>query len=462
MLQVIKKERDAFEVFGAEAKRMLIVNVIYHIAYPFIVIFGSAFILRVTGGNNALVIIYNWGFFLGLILGYLINGLLMKWGVNVRPLFIIGMLLSVVPLSVLMFVGREAGYGVIFYGISLGVGNGVYWSCRNYLTMLVTTDGNRNFFAGVEQFIIIFLNALVPLLFGTFVLGGKASDVSKLEAYRFTSIMVVVVTAIAGLLIWKSKFRNPEITRFIYWKFGDIWRIQRVLSFLVGTVESGFMVLMTLLILNAAGDESVLGKIEFGTAVVSVLSIYVVGRVTAPHHRARIMLAGATFLVIGGTFLALMIARKEMFLGLVTISFLGVVVMKVCQVIADPMIHSAFRATYLSSIEWSARVEKRDSYTFVMDNEYFMNGGRVFGGFVFLVLATVMTSGGWGEFRRAALQGFFPLLDTISSTAQRGGQGVFSALRYTFVALAMLQIISAYLVHRIGYRGEKRIANAEN
>jgi len=461
MIQFIKKERDAFNIFGADAKRMIFINLIYHIAFPFIIIFGSAFVLRITGGNNALAIIYNWGFFMGLIAGYLVNGQLMKVGVSIRPLFVVGMMLSVVPLSILMFFGRDAGYGVILYGAVMGMGNGIYWACRNFLTMLVTTDGNRNLFSSVEQFVIIFFNALIPLLFGTFILGNNASEASKLQAYRYTSIVVVGITLFAAWMILRSSFRNPTISRFVYWKCCAMWNTQRLLSFFVGTVESGFMVLMTLLILNAAGDESVLGKIEFGTAIVSVLSIYVVGRISKPQHRSRIMLAGATSLVIGGTVLAFTIPHKEMLFGLITLSFLGVVMMKVCQVIADPMIHSAFRATYLSSIEWSSQMEKKDSYAFVMDNEYFMNGGRICGGLVFLVLASLITSGGVESLKIAAGQGLFPLLDSLASNAQKGGAGVLGALRYTFIILALLQLVSAYLVYRIGSLRRASIAKPD-
>jgi len=449
MTSFIKREIAAFNVFGLDAKRMLCINVVYHLAFPFIIIFGSAFVLRITGGNNGLAIMYNWGFFLGLILGCLINGRLMKAGFSIRPLFVTGMLLSVVPLSILMIFGHEAGYGVIFYGLAIGLGNGVYWSCRNFLTMLVTTDANRNFYASVEQFIIIFFNALIPLLFGTFILGSNVSESAKLTAYRYTSVVVVGITLIAAWMILKSNFRNPVITRFLYLKFGRIWNIQRFLTFFVGTVESGFMVLMTLLILNVAGDESVLGKIEFTTALISVLSIYFVGRISRPEHRSRIMLAGATSLIIGGTVLAFTISNSVKVFDFVAVSFLGVVVMKICQVIADPMVHSSFRATFLSSVEQSSLIEKRDSYSFVMDNEYFMNGGRVFGGVLFLVIATLIT-GGVGSLTSAAGQGFFPLLDTLASSAKKGGAGVLGALRYTFIALALLQLFSSFLIHRIG------------
>ena len=320
-----------------------------------------------------------------------------------------------------MFFGKNAGYFVIFYGLAVGTGNGIYWSCRNFVTYLVTNEENRNFFASVEQFIIVFCNALIPLLFGTFILGHNADQEYKMTAYKYTSVVVVLITFIAGLLILKSKFRTPEIKRFVYFKFGNIWNFQRALTFMVGMVEAGFMVLMTLLILNVAGDESVLGKIEFFTAIVSVISIYIVGRIAKPQHRGRIMLAGAISLIIGGTTLAFTITNSDLLFNFLAVSFLGVIIMKIGQVIADPMVHSSFRATFLSSIEKSARDESKESYAFIMDNEYFMNGGRIFGGVVFLLLTYYISDIG--------------------------------ALRFTFIILALIQLISAILVNKLAYMG---------
>ena len=340
----------------------------------------------------------------------------MKKLLNIRYLFSIGILLTVIPLCILMFFGKDAGLFVIIYGFMVGIGNGIYWSCRNFLTVLVTEENNRNFFTSVEQFIIIFFNALIPLLFGTLVLGNNTDEGYKMNAYKYTSLVVIFTNLFACGLILKSNFKSPEIQRFIYPKFAKIWNVQRVLTFFVGMVESGFMVLMTLLILTVAGDESVLGKIEFTTAIISVISIYIVGRISKPEHRSKIMFAGASFLIVGGITLALTVTKSEKIFNLFAISFLGVVIMKVCQVIADPMIHSSFRATYLSNIEKASIQEKRDSYTFIMDNEYFMNGGRIFGGLVFVLLTTYISK--------------------------------MIALQYTFIILALLQLISSYLIKK--------------
>ncbi len=418
----LKKEVTAFNVFNPDAKKLIIINLIYALAFPFIIIFGSAFILRVTDGNNTLAIIYNWGFFMGLIVGYYINGRFLKNRADIRKIFAVGIFLTVIPLSLLMFFGKNAGYFVIFYGLAVGAGNGIYWSCRNFITYLVTNEKNRNFFASIEQFIIIFCNALIPLLFGTFILGSNPDHEFKMTAYKYTSLVVVLITFIAGMLILKSNFKTPVIKKFVYFKLGRIWNFQRVLTFSVGMVEAGFMVLMTLLILNVAGDEAILGKIEFFTAIVSVISIYIVGRIAKPEHRGKIMLAGAICLIIGGTTLALTITNSDLLFDFLAISFLGVIVMKIGQVIADPMVHSSFRATFLSSIEKATRDEKKESYSFIMDNEYFMNGGRIFGGVVFLLLM------------------YF--IDDIG------------ALRYTFIILALIQLFSALIVSKLSKMGK--------
>jgi len=433
--KIIKKEIAAFDILGADAKRLLAANFIYALAFPFIIVFGSAFILRATDGDKIMTIFYNWGFFGGLIIGYYLTGSILKNKIlNIKMLFSAGILLTVIPLCVLMFFGKESGYLVILYGFLIGIGNGIYWSCRNFLTLLVTNNDNLNLYTSVEQFIIIFCNALVPLLFGTFVLGNTVDENTKMEMYKYTSLVVIATNLIACWLVLKSDFKNPEIKKFIYIRFGKDWQLQRILTFCVGMVESGFMVLMTLLILTVAGDESVLGKIEFSTALLSIISIYIVGRISKPHHRGRIMLAGAISLVIGGTVLVFTITNQNLFLGF-SISFLGVILMKISQVIADPMVHSAFRATYISSCDKMSVVENRDSYSYIMDNEYFMNGGRIFGGFVFLVTTYLFYKAGEG------VGGLSEALSVNNSDV--------SALRFTFVILAIMQLLSAFLVEKI-------------
>ena len=413
----IRNEIEAFNVFNPDAKKLLVITLVFAMAFPFVIIFGSAFVLRLTGGNNTMAIIYNWGFFSGLIIGYFINGKVLKRGYDIRKVFATGMMLTVIPLSLLMFFGRGSGYDVIIYGLFIGTGNGIYWSCRNIVTYQATKDENRNFFTSVEQFIIVSSNALIPLLFGTLILGSNTTMGAKMEAYKYTSVVVVGITFFAAFLILKSNFATPAIGRFIYFKFHKVWQWQRLLTFSTGIVQAGFMVLMTLLILNVAGDEAVLGKIEFAAAIVSVITIYIVGRISKPSQRDIIMLAGAVSLLIGGIFLAFTIENENLLLGFVAVSFLGVVVMKIGQVIADPMIQSSFKATYLTSIEKMSLTENKNIYAYIMDNEFFLNGGRIFGSAVFLLIMQFMNH--------------------------------IIALKYIFIILALTQFLSAFLIRRL-------------
>jgi len=418
MLNFYKAEKQAFNVFNSDAKKLITINVLYAFAFPFIIIFSAAFINRATS-NTTLVILNAWGFYAGLVLGYLLNGLLLR-RFEIKHLFALGMVLSVVSnLLMMLFVNGGSGYNVAIYGLFTGIGSGIYWSCRNFLSYLVTNEGNRNFFTGFEQFFNIFCNALIPFVFGTLVigLGQNTGWYTENLAYQLTAGFMVFLILYAAFLTTKSTFQSPVIHRFIYFKFTRIWNVHRLATFCVGMVESGFMVLMTILILTLAGDEKILGKVEFLTAIVSVTSIYIVSRLSKPRHRGGIMLAGAISLIIGGTILIFTLNSTKMLFNCIAISFLGIIIMKISQVIADPMVHSSFRATYLSDVEKASSIEKRESYAYIMDNEYFMNGGRIFGGLVFLIL------------------------DHYTS--------VFGALRFTFLILALIQLFTAYLIKKL-------------
>lgn len=418
MLNFFKTEKLAFNVFNGDAKKLITINILYAFAFPFIIIFSAAFINRATS-NTTLVILNAWGFYAGLVLGYLINGIFLRQ-FEIRHLFALGMVLSVVSnLLMMLFVDGASGNNVAIYGLFTGLGSGIYWSCRNFLSYLVTSEGNRNFFTGFEQFYTIFCNALIPFVFGTLVigLGQNTGWYTENLAYQVTAGVMVLLILYAAFITVKSTFQSPSIHKFIYFRFTRIWNTHRLATFCVGMVESGFMVLMTILILTLAGDEKILGKVEFLTAIVSVTSIYIVSRLSRPEDRGKIMLAGAISLIIGGTILIFTLNSSKLLFNWISISFLGIIIMKISQVIADPMVHSSFRATYLSDVEKASSIEKRDSYTYIMDNEYFMNGGRIFGGLVFLILNHYTS--------------------------------VFGALRFTFLILALIQLFTAYLIKRL-------------
>jgi YQGE family putative transporter len=177
------------------------------------------------------------------------------------------------------------------------------------------------------------------------------------------------------------------------------------------------MFFIPLLILNVAGDETVLGKIEVTIALVSITVVYILGRITTDKHRSKMMLVGALLIITGGVIVAFTIQNDAVIFSLVKVSFLGIVLMKIFQVSAEPIINVSFAATNLSDIEKASAIQKRDSYSYVFDNDIFMNTGRIAGGVLFL------------------------LLNYLLSPIQ--------ALQFIFIILGVFQLVSSVLVKKL-------------
>lgn len=428
MREVIQKELAAFNTFGKEGKRLILVNLLYAAVFPFIIIFSTAFVNRATG-SQIISIVNGFGFGVGLVFGNLTNGLLLKNGWDIRKLFSLGMILSMgSTLCMMLFVDDTIGYYIFFFGLMTGYGNGFYWSNREYVSFMVTNETNRNFYASIDFFFITLFNAVVPFVFGTLIIsfGRDTGWFNEIQAYQGCAAFMLLLMLYAVTLVLKSKFKSPKISRFTYWKFSSHWKTHRFLMTFLGFVQSGFMFFMPLLILNVVGDETVLGKIEVSAAMISIAVIYILGRITAPKHRFIMMLAGAFLLIAGGSVVANTIENNELWWFSMKIAAIGVIFMKVMQVCSEPMINVSNSATNLSDIEKASKNENRDSYTYVFDNDIFVNLGRILGGaaFIFIELA------------------YSPE----------------TALQYIFLVLGCLQIISAYLIRK--QNQEKIHANA--
>lgn len=403
IIQTIKKQKEAFERFSSDAKRLLSLNLIYHLVLPIILIFVQAYLWGQTR-DMKINLIYTLGSFGGNYLGYLMNGFLLR-KFSIKILFYIGLILSVLPMALLVYTIDIQYSNIVWYGLLFGVGTGMYYSCRNFLSYLATDNENRTFFAGMEQFIIISGNFVTPLLFGPVIigLGEKYGLYDKQLIYQVGLAVSLATMFLTWFLIRKSNFRSPELKRFFYFRFDRLWNYQRFLSLFIGLVETGFYMLMALLILNVVGQESELGLIESISTILSVAVVYVVSKKAKPEQRANILLGGAVSLTIGGIILG------------VEYSVIGVLGLKFFQIIADPLLHSSYRATWWSVIETVSRKEDKHGYAYMLDTEFFINLGRSLGGALLLFLL---------------ISGFTPN----------------ESLRFIFLILALMQFISYALL----------------
>ncbi|MFW5658279.1 MAG: hypothetical protein ACOCYF_02420 [Bacteroidota bacterium] len=402
----IINQKKAFEMFNSDAKDLLRLNLIYHLVFPIIMIFVQAYLWGNTK-DARINIIYTLGSFGGNYIGYLINGFLLR-KISIKPLFFIGLLLSVLPMSLIVFFVDIQLSNVVWFGGIFGIGTGMYYSCRNFLSYLATNDENRNFFAGLEQFIIITSNFLTPMFFGFIIigLGEKFGWYEKETVYKVGMAISMIMMFLTWIIIKRTNYKSPPVSRFLYLRYDKLWNYQRFLSLFIGTVETGIYLLMALLILNVVGGESALGLIESISTVFSALVVYFISKTSTPAQRPKIMLAGVISISFGGLILG------------VEYSIMGVLGLKFFQIIADPLMHSSYRATWWSVISYISAKEKKSEYSYMIDTELFINLGRALGGTFLLVMLYA-------------------------------GIDINEGLRYIFLILGALQFISYALIKHL-------------
>jgi YQGE family putative transporter len=402
----IVNQKKAFEMFNSDAKDLLRLNLMYHLVFPIIMIFVQAYLWG-NAKDARINIVYTLGSFGGNYIGYLINGFLLR-KISIKPLFYIGLILSVLPMALIVYFIDIKLSNVVWFGIIFGIGTGMYYSCRNFLSYLVTNDESRNFFAGLEQFIIITSNFLTPMFFGFIIigLGEKYGWYEKQTVYKVGMAISMIMMFLTWFIIKRTNYKSPPVSRFLYFKFDKLWNYQRFLSLFIGTVETGIYMLMALLILNVVGGESALGLIESLSTIFSALVVYFVSKKSTPAHRPKIMLAGVISITIGGLILG------------IEYSVMGVLGLKVFQIIADPLMHSSYRATWWSVIDAVSAKEKKSEYSYMIDTEFFINLGRAIGGTFLLVMLYA-------------------------------GIDINDGLRYIFLILGLLQFISYALIKHL-------------
>jgi MFS transporter, YQGE family, putative transporter len=399
----IKNQKKAFELFNSDAKDLLRLNLMYHLVFPIIMIFVQAYLWGDTK-DARINIIYTLGSFGGNYVGYMINAFLLR-KISIKPLFYVGLILSVLPMVLIVYFVDIKLSNIVWFGLLFGIGTGIYWSCRNFLSYLVTNEQSRNFFAGVEQFTIITSNFITPFIFGFIIIGigEKTGWYEKETVYQIGMGLALLMMFLTWLIIRRTNYQSPPIARFFYFKFHKIWNYQRFLSLFVGTVETGIYMLMALLILNVVGGESALGLIESLSTLFSALVVYFVSKKSKPEHRPKIILAGVISITLGGLIVG------------IEYSLIGVLGLKIFQIIADPLIHTAYRATWWSVIEKVSKIEKKSEYSYMLDTELFINIGRAIGGTILLVMLMV-------------------------------GIDINEGLRFIFLILGLLQFISFGLI----------------
>lgn len=368
-------EVKVFNTYPSNMRTLLITNMIYAFVLPVIDIFAGAYIMR-NSSDPSMVAFYQLTVYTGIPFTFMINGFLLN-KIKIAHLYSLGMLLSGVSLLAMMLLQQISFAGVGIAGFLMGSSFGFFWANRDFLALNTTNDDTRNYYYGVETFFYTLTYIIVPFFIGLFIVRTETSNWFGGEAntaYKIVTGIVFLLTILSSIIIQQGAFENPKQKRFIYWKFDKLWHRMLFLASLKGTAQGYLVTAPAILIMTLVGNESELGTIQSVCGVITALVLYVLGRVSKPHHRIYIFSIGLLIFATGAIFNA------------VLFSAIGVIIFMLCKILFQPLHDLAYFPIQLKVIDKLSKKENRSEYSYIFNHEFGLYVGRAFGLILFLVL----------------------------------------------------------------------------
>jgi len=376
MLNKLTREISFFNSHPLGMRMLLLTNLIYGLVIPIIELFVGAYIMR-NSSDLSLVVIFQLAVYTGIPLTFAINGYLLK-KMPIARLYAFGMLLSGISLTAMMLLPELDTIGVFVAGLIMGLSYGFFWANRDFLALNTTVDSNRNYYYGIETFFYTTTGIFVPLAAGAFIASTEANGWfggNVNVAYYCLTAFVFALAALASVLVHRGNFQNPKKAPFLFLKFDRLWNKMLALASLKGVAQGYIVTAPTMLVLTLVGKEGSLGLIQGIAAALSAVLLYVLGRMSFPKHRLRIYLIAVSLFVLGALFNAGMYSAT------------GVILFMVCLMFARPLLDMAYFPIQLKVIDVVAAKEGRNAFAYILNHEFGLYVGRLFGCGLFIVLA---------------------------------------------------------------------------
>jgi YQGE family putative transporter len=372
----LRRELEVFLRCSRSMRVLMVSNMIYALVLPVIEIFVAAYVMR-NSHDVAEVVTYQLAVYAATPVAFYLNGILLG-RVGVKHLYAAGMLLSGLAMMLLMRSGILTPIAIATSGLAMGLATGFFWANRGFLALATTHDGNRNYFYGVELFIATLSSVAVPALIGWFIsgatlygwLGGSAN-----RAYRIIAMAAFGLTALSAVLLEQGSFRNPDRTRFVFFRFHPLWWRMLELALLKGLPQGYMLTAPAMLIMLLVGKEGTLGTVQAIGGIFSACLLYTVGRITAPHQRRIVFTAGLVLFLLGAVSNALLF------------NAVGVLIFMGCLVLAKPLLDLAYNPIELKVVDAVSRLEGRNEYAYFFNHEFGLVAGRGLGCVLFLAVA---------------------------------------------------------------------------
>jgi len=355
MINFIKSEISHFKNLPKKAQELLISFFFYSAAYPMISIFISAFIWK-NNNNISYLIFFRIGQFFITPLAFLLGGILLKV-VKIDTLYFIGALFIATSSVLIIFLKNNSALAFVYMGILLGIGAGLYWVNRNYLTIKETNEENRSYFFGLLFSFATLIGLIVTLLTGWLIVFGMS--------YQLLIVIAFVLIFFSGFIVLKSNHETPKIGKFFINNSSYIWTRKRFIYLGIGLVEGLSYVIPGLLILTVLGNEGVLGSLTAASSILSTILIYYYGRKSRSNDH-KIYFIISTLLTLLTALLIAVVYNK--FTVIIYSLLNGLTISFIWLTFAPPVLNNI-------DLEVGNIEEKRFSY--ILDSEFFVNAGRI-------------------------------------------------------------------------------------
>lgn len=374
----LKKEYLFFKQQELNMKILLITNMLYALVLPVVEIFVGSYIMRNTS-DPVMVAFYQLAMYVGIVATSFINGFLLKKH-DSKVLYSLGILLSGVSMFAMMSISSLGFVELGIAGFFMGAASGFFWTNRYLLALYNTKDDNRNYFFGLESFFFSIASIGVPLVVGAFISQMEGLEFLGLifnvnALYRVVTIVVVFITIIACLVLWKGNFEKPKETSFLYFHFTRLWNKMLWLAALKGMVQGFLVTAPAILVLKLVGSEGELGLIQGVSGALTAILVYVLGRIARPQDRLKIFVGGLFVFFIGTLFNGILFSAT------------GVILFVLCKVIFQPLFDLPYFPIMMKTIDVVAKIENRNEYTYILSHEFGLFLGRAFGLVLFILLA---------------------------------------------------------------------------
>ncbi len=379
LIAFVRKELAYLNELSADERKLLSASVLFGLAQPMINVFSNTYLWR-QSGNAVVLAVFSIGFYAGLCVGFILNGLGLR---RFKPttLFFLGCVLQGAVPVLLVYAGASADELALPLGLMLGVSGGFFWGNRNLLTSTVTSDTDRFKYISLDTAFGLGAAIVSPLIIGWFlVFGEKTGLYATQSAYEVTAVFGFLLLALGGYSVARIKRKFEKLKGIFLDKRSSAWQKMRLLDFVNGFTDGFERVIPLLILLLFLGKEDSIGVVQSAASILSFLGIYAIGKKAKHKDHARIIGLWTVVTSVGKAIFAILYSSAG---ALIFHGFNGLVL--------------SFRSASMSAVMFEAvdrepgtGVSKR--YRYIMDREFVLDIGRVLGLLAFIGLFTYSAS----------------------------------------------------------------------